>query len=94
MKRSLSSQLEPITKPLAKFLWRFHVIFYSLVVMGGVAIVLFLFTGLLTASPDTPQPMATSFDKQTIKAIKNFEPSSSTRDSFSLPAGRANPFAE
>jgi len=91
---SLSAQLEPIIKPVAKFLWRFHVMLYSFIVIGGVAVVIVLFIGLLSTSPDQSQTAETIFDKKTIKSIENFEPASSSIDSFSLPAGRSNPFAE
>lgn len=94
MKDSLSAQLEPIIKPIAKFLWRFHVMLYSFIVIGGVAVVIVLFIGLLSTSPDQSQTAETIFDKKTIKSIENFEPASSSIDSFSLPAGRSNPFAE
>lgn len=94
MKDSLSAQLEPIIKPVAKFLWRFHVMLYSFIVIGGVAVVIVLFIGLLSTSPDQSQTIETIFDKKTIKSIENFEPASSSIDSFSLPAGRSNPFAE
>ena len=91
---SLSAQLEPIIKPVAKFLWRFHVMLYSFIVIGGVAVVIVLFIGLLSTSPDQSQTTETIFDKKTIKSIENFEPASSSIDSFSLPAGRSHPFAE
>lgn len=94
MKPSISEQLEPIVKPLSKFLWRFHVILYSVVVIGGVAIAIFLLSGLLAISTETPQNSSTSFDKKTMKSIENFHSSTSTKDSFALPTGRSNPFAE
>jgi len=55
MKDSLSAQLEPIIKPVAKFLWRFHVMLYSFIVIGGVAVAIVLFISLLSTSPDQSQ---------------------------------------
>ena len=94
MSPSISEQLEPIIKSLSKFLWRFHVMLYSIIVIGGVAISIFLVSGLLAIPTEEPQIASISFDKETMKAIKDFRPSTSANDSFSLPAGRSNPFAE
>lgn len=92
---SLAAQLEPITRPIAKFLWRFHVIIFSIVIIGGVAVSIFLFSGLLSAGENNmPTNQRASFDKNTIKNIENFESPDSSIDNFSLPNGRSNPFAE
>lgn len=63
MSPSISEQLEPIVKSLSKFLWRFHVIIYSVVVIGGVAIAIFLLSGLLAVPTEEPQTASISFDK-------------------------------
>ena len=42
---SLAAQLEPITRPIAKFLWRFHVIIFSIFIIGGVAVLSILPAG-------------------------------------------------
>ena len=94
MSPSISEQLEPIVKSLSKFLWRFHVIIYRVVVIGVVAIAIFLLSGLLAVPTEEPQTTSISFDKKTMQIIKDFRPSTSANDSFSLPAGRSNPFAE
>lgn len=97
MKDSLSTQLEPIVKPISKFLWRFHVMIYTVIVIGGVAVSVFLLSGLLLYSPDdVPQDAKqSSFDKKTIDAIREFQSPNSSIDTFSLPAtSRSNPFVE
>ena len=92
---SLAAQLEPITRPIARFLWRFHVIIFSIFIIGGVAVSIFLFSGLLSAgSGDTSVNQRATFDKTTIETIENFESPDSSIDTFSLPSGRSNPFAE
>lgn len=92
---ALAEQLEQITRPIAKFLWRFHVIIFSIFIIGGVAASIFLFSGLLTnGNNDTSIKQGVSFDKSTIKIIENFESPNSSIDTFSLPSGRNNPFAE
>lgn len=91
---AIAEQLEPITAPVAKFLRRFHLVLYSVFIIGGLAGAIFMISGLLaTSEVDTPL-LNTGFDKQTIELIKNFEPANSSIDSFSLPSGRVNPFAE
>ena len=70
MSPSISEQLEPIVKSLSKFLWRFHVIIYSVVVIGGVAIAIFLLSGLLAVPTEEPQTASISFDKKTMQLLK------------------------
>ena len=64
MSPSISEQLEPIVKSLSKFLWRFHVIIYSVVVIGGVAIAIFLLSGLLAVPTEEPQTASITSDRQ------------------------------
>lgn len=94
MKPSISEQLEPIIKHLSKFLWRFHVMIYSIAVIGGLSIAIFLLSGLLSVSSEPVQTSSATFDKKTMKIIKDFRTSTSGNDSLTLPAGRSNPFAE
>ena len=94
MKPSISEQLEPIIKPLSKFLWRFHVIIYSVAVIGGLSIAIFLLSGLLSISSEPAPTSSATFDKKTMKIIKDFRTSASGNEPLALPAGRSNPFAE
>lgn len=94
MKPSISEQLEPIIKPLSKFLWRFHVIIYSVAVIGGLSIAIFLLSGLLSISSEPAPTSSATFDKKTMKIIKDFRTSASGNEPLTLPAGRSNPFAE
>ena len=92
--RTISEQLEPITVPVIKFLRRFHLILYSVFIIGGLAGAIFMISGLLNISEAEVSLPNASFDKETINLIKNFRPANSSEDSFSLPSGRVNPFAE
>lgn len=80
-------------KPVTKFLWRFHVMIYVITVVGGVAFAIFMLSTLLNTSEITPQTGQTGFDEATITAIEAFQPAD-TQNTFSLPAGRVNPFVE
>lgn len=94
MKPSISEQLEPIIKPLSKFLWRFHVMIYSIAVIGGLSIAIFILSGLLSISSEPAPASSATFDKKTMKIIKDFRTSASGNEPLTLPAGRSNPFAE
>lgn len=52
-----------------------------------------MFSRLLSSSsdPDLTQAQSINFDEETIKRIENFNTSTSSEDTFSLPPGRINP---
>ena len=95
MKNSLS--LDQLPKAIASFFKRFHIVIYTLTIVIGVAVAVFLLNGLIAKSstPDSSDASATtSFDKETIERINNFNTSSSSNDTFTLPSGRINPLVE
>ncbi|QCT41737.1 hypothetical protein [Candidatus Nanosynbacter lyticus] len=67
---------------------------YSIAVIGGLSIAIFTLSGLLSISSEPAPASSATFDKKTMKIIKNFRTSTSGNDSLTLPAGRSNPFAE
>ena len=81
---------------LARFLHRYHVMLFTLTVVIGVSVAIFLLYGLLSLSSETAstQPATTTFDQDTINKINGFNTAGSDNDTFSLPAGRVNPFVE
>ncbi len=72
---------------------RFHLLIFCLTVIIGVSIAIFMFSRLLSSSsdPDLTQAQSINFDEETIKRIENFNTSTSSEDTFSLPPGRINP---
>ncbi len=78
----------------ARILNRFHVLIFTLTVIIGVSIAIFMLYGLMSDPSeqlDISQTENISFDQETIERIENFNTSSSTEDTFNLPPGRINP---
>ncbi|OYW42533.1 hypothetical protein B7Z28_01450 [Candidatus Saccharibacteria bacterium 32-45-3] len=77
---------------------RYHIVIYTLTVVAGVSVAIFMLNGILSGeavvadgATSTSTPV---FDQETIRRIDNFNTSTSTGDTFSLPSGRINPLAD
>ena len=94
MKQSLS--LGMIGPAIAHFLQRYHMVLYSLTVVIGVSVAIFLLNGLIDLSNESePGEVSTTiFDKQTIDKLESFSSSDATSPGFNMPDGRTNPFVE
>ncbi len=99
MKTDVKLTLSPdvIKKAIAKFLRRFHVVIFVIVVLGGLAIIIFLLNSVIVTSTQangyTPDINNSSFDKATIKKIENLQTTGQSNQ-LTLPPGRTNPFVE
>lgn len=89
-----SLSLSQITIALSKFLHRFHVILFALIVIGGLSVATFLLYGTIASSSASNEPTASSnsFDKSTIDKIKELRDPSEQSEPLQLPQGRTNPF--
>lgn len=89
-------QLRTFGVSVAKFIKRYHITLYTLTIVIAVSVAVFMINQIfLSASPsEQPGPTETRFDQHTITRIEQFNPASSAADTFSLPAGRTNPFSE
>jgi len=78
------------------FIRRYHVILFTLTVVVGVSVAVFLLNRLITESNTITQPpiTVTQFDQETINKINSLNTASNNRSDFSLPPGRVNPFIE
>lgn len=93
MKQDLS--LTALTRGLSRFLHRFHVILFTLVVIGGLAAAtLALYEEINTQVDQTSTPTATQFDTATMKKIESLRGPNDPASPLTLPAGRTNPFQE
>ena len=95
MKSSIS--IGQILDGMVNFIRRFHLLIYTLTVVIGVAVAVFQLNGLITEqSPagNGGDTAASSFDKDTIDRINNFNTANSDQDTFSLPSGRINPLVD
>ena len=92
---SLSPQA--IKKQINRFLHRFHIVLFVIIVVGGSAIVVFMLNRIVVRSGEndgyTSDTNNASFDQATMKRIEELK----TRDQnaqTNLPSGRINPFVE
>lgn len=89
-----SLSVSQLTVPLSRFLHRFHIILFALLVIGGLSVATFMLYGVITESSATDQQAssANSFDKTTIQKIETLRDPSQESAPLQLPAGRTNPF--
>lgn len=94
MKSDLS--LSQLSTTLAQLLHRYHVILFSLLVLGGLSVATFMLYGIITKSPSDMSASSTSssFDQTTIKKIQGLRSTSEASQPLELPPGRTNPFQE
>lgn len=86
-----------IKTKLANFLHRFHVILFTVVVLGGLAGVVYMLNDVIIQSEsDTPSSAATqtSFDQETMKRIETLETPSGPPPKIDANGKRVNPFVE
>ena len=81
----------------SSFLHRFHVILFVVVILGGLAILIFFLNTVLasaTSTAETPMSTHTSFDESTIKRLEELNITSDETTDLAFPSGRINPFVE
>jgi hypothetical protein len=92
-----SISLQIIKKQINRFLHRFHLVLFVIIVIGGSAVVVFMLNRVVVRSGEndgyTSNTNNANFDQATIKRIEELK----TRDENApntLPKGRINPFVE
>jgi hypothetical protein len=79
------------------FLRRFHVTIFAIIVIGGLAIVVFMLNNIIIRSADTsdytPETPSATFDEATIDRIEDLKTRNQTDSQLDL-SGRTNPFIE
>ncbi len=88
--------LSSIVDPIKTFFSRFHVIIYSVIVIGGLAVAVF-FLSLTIAGAETSQDntiTSAGFDQSTIDEINKLRKSDEQPATIAYPSGRVNPFLE
>ncbi|MNH58559.1 hypothetical protein D3C85_1048110 [compost metagenome] len=88
--------LNGLPKQLSNFFHRYHVVTFSLVVLGGMAVAILLLNNILTTSaqPGETTGISTNFDTDTIKRVNELKTTGDAPQSISFPTGRINPFVE
>ncbi|MNR27861.1 hypothetical protein D3C85_1451540 [compost metagenome] len=85
-----------LPKQLSRLLHRYHVVTFTLVVLGGMAVAIFLLNNILQASsqPGEGSGISSSFDTDTINRVNELKSSTDAPETMSFPTGRINPFVE
>lgn len=95
--------LKNIKKSFSWVLTRFHVIIFSIIVLGGLVLAVFMLNKILVASTSTADttdttsgqanPTAT-FDQDTINRLKKLKSRDEPPTPLDFSGGRTNPFNE
>jgi len=87
-----------IKNSLVTFLHRFHILIFVVMVLGSLAVVIFLLNRIIIQSGDsgtyTSATGNTTFDETTIDRIKQLKTSKEQSAPLDLSKGRTNPFVE
>lgn len=98
MKAELNLTPSELKRGASRFILRFHVILYTVIVVGGLSTVIFFVYQTVAQSTDTPSNPAvatTNFDQDTIKELKDLSQKSGGGSKLSFPTNqRINPFVD
>ncbi len=90
-----------LVKLFARLLMRFHVVTYTVIVLGGLSVAIFLtyqiiIDGTTSNTPVTPSSSGSAgFDLQTIEKLRALSQNSSDTQPLNFPDGqRINPFVD
>jgi len=97
-KISLTLSPDAIKKSILAFLHRFHIVLFVIIVLGGLAVVIFLLNNaVITSGQDngySPNANSSSFDQATIQKIQNLKTADQSDPTISNNGARTNPFVE
>lgn len=89
----ISTALHLASKNLSRVLHRYHVMIFTVLALGGLAIATLLLYQVISAPADEESTStSTSFDTETIERLRNLRDSSDQPATPNLPAGRTDPF--
>ncbi len=93
MKTDISFNPQQISRSISRFMHRYHVILFVLLVVGGMSAATFVLYQTVAASQSAEATAPnTSFDQQTIEKIKGLRSADDASSPLVLPPGRTNPF--
>ena len=92
MKSDIS--IQQITRGISHFLHRYHVLIFTIFVLGGLSVATFLLYQVTTSAQSTTSTNPAGFDQKTIDRIGKLRSASHTPTPINLPAGRTYPFPE
>lgn len=87
-----------ITHGITRILHRYHIVLFSVFVLGALIVAIYLLNQILATSDQangyTAQSSNASFDTATITKINHLRTVQDPSVPLNLPAGRINPFVE
>lgn len=92
--------LKPILDKVGFILHRFHVIIFTIIVIGGLAFIIFILSSLVSSTSDissfsgNTDTSLRGFDKETIKRLDELRGNNETPEELSFPYARKSPFVE
>jgi hypothetical protein len=86
-------------KVITRLIHRYHVVLFSIVILGGVAFMVLSLNNIIissseTATDYTPAGTTFSFDQATIDQIDSLKSRDQNSANLDLSSGRSNPFVE
>ena len=94
-----SIKIPPINRILTHFIARFHVVAFTIVVIGGLSVTTYFLNQVVISSAEVSTQAIESdlpdFDQSTIERVDNLSESSGEVQSLTFPGNqRTNPFTE
>ena len=84
--------LQHFLKSYSHFMHRYHVIIFTIVIVGGLSVATYLMYRVTIASSTPTGTTTTGFDKATIDRINQLRSVDDKQEPLKLPPGRINPF--
>lgn len=99
MKNLNAIKIPPVRSLVAHFFTRYHVIAFTITVIGGLSVTSYYLNSVIASSADTSstesRDVSPGFDKDTIERINNLNESSGDLKPLDFPSNqRTNPFTE
>lgn len=87
------------TKAIAAFLHRYHLVLFSVVILGGLVLMVLSLNNIIVSGSDadatyTPEGTTFSFDQTTIDRVDSLKSRDQAAEELDLSGGRSNPFVE
>lgn len=76
---------------------RFHMVIFTIVVGGGLAVAVYLFSNILTGSSTTDytvEEQTVQFDEEVLRSVEGLRKLSDSPSRPDLPKGRIDPFPQ
>ena len=85
--------LSEVTRVISRFLHRFHVTLFVVLVVGGLSVATLLLNKAITAQASNPNgPTEEAFDENTMTRIKNLRTTDEQTNLVLPDTGRTDPF--